>query len=369
MRAGTMSRCLLLAGLVTASAAVQGQQAVDPVVFSALNQARQAQESGNHGQAQRTLEAALERAAQGSLEQALLEQRLGYLALAREQRREAVQWLERALSHDRLEPAAARQDRINLARIAASSQRYERAAGLLAQEHQAEPLSGEDRRLLVQVYSRLERYDRAIPLAEQEVRDNPGADAVWYQLLVGMNYRLQRYAQAERWQRVLLKRQPDNAEYWRQLAGIQSLDRRQTAAAGTLRLAREAGVRLSAADLDNLVALQVSAGAPWQAARLLEELLDQQLLDNTDQRSERLAQLWQQARDNARAQTSWSALARRTGSSAHWLRVAGIQLEQGEWQQLLATLERARPGADPAQQRMIEQWGAYARSMQQDEGQ
>lgn len=360
---------MALAGLLSLSASIAvAQQAVEPGVFNALNQARQAQEAGRFGEARQTLEAALSRATEGSLEQALLEQRLGYLALAQERRREAVEWIERGLSRDRLEPAVARQDRINLARIAASSERYERAASLLAREHQAQPLDDEDRRLLAQVYSRLERFEQAIPLAEQEVRQNPAADSVWYQMLVGMNYRLRRYRQAEQWQRVLLKREPGNPQNWRQLAGIQSLDRRQAAAAGTLRLARESGVRLSDTDLDNLVALQVSAGAPWQAARLLEELLAQRLLESTTQRRERLAQLWLQARDHQRAQTSWTQLAGQTGSAAHWLRVAGIQLEQGRWQELLTTLERARAGADPAQRRLIQQWQDYASSMLGQEG-
>jgi tetratricopeptide (TPR) repeat protein len=359
-----LAGCLLsfLAGAATA------QQKVDPVVYNVLNQAGQAQQSGDYGKARAALEAALEGASEGSLEQALLEQRLGYLALAQDRRREAVEWLERALGRDQYAPAVARHERINLARLAASSERFERAAGLLAQEHQVQPLDGEDRRLLVQVYSRLERYQQAIPLAEQEVQADPAVDAVWYQLLVGMNYRLQRYREAERWQRVLLKRDPGNPEYWRQLAGIQSLDQRQVAAAGTLRLAREANVGLTPTDLDNLVALQVSAGAPWQAARLLEELLAQGLLEASNQRRERLAQLWQQARDHQRAQASWTQLASRSGSTAHWIRVAGIQLERGQWQELLTTLERARPGADPAQRQLIRQWYDYAAGMLGEEG-
>lgn len=355
---------LVFTGLLSlAASVVLAQQAVEPGAFKALDQARQAQEGGRFNEARQTLEAALNQAAEGSLEQALLEQRLGYLALAQDRRREAVEWIEKGLAHGRLEPAVARQDRINLARIAASSERFERAAGLLAREHQAQPLEDEDRRLLVQVYSRLERFEQAIPLAEQEVRLNPEADSVWYQMLVGMNYRLQRYRQAEQWQRVLLKRDPRNAQNWRQLAGIQSLDRRQAAAAGTLRLARDAGVQLSDADLDNLVALQVSAGAPWQAARLLEELLAQRVLEATTQRSERLAQLWQLARDHQRAQASWSQLASQSGNTGHWMRVAGLQLEGGQWRELLATLERARPGADASQLRLIQQWQDYSTGM------
>ena len=133
-----------------------------------------------------------------------------------------------------------------------------------------------------------------------------------------------------------------------------------------MRLAYEGGIRFAAQDLDNLVALQVNAGAPWQAARLLEALLERQLLQTNGARQERLAQLWQQARDHDRAKAAWTQLARSSGSADHWLRVAAIQLERGEWADLLSSVERARPAANAEQRRTLNQWADYARQAQEE---
>ncbi|KAA0690114.1 hypothetical protein DT594_18365 [Halopseudomonas laoshanensis] len=346
-------------------AAVQAQS-IDPAAFAALNKAQQAQQSGDYSAAGNSLLAALEQASDGSIEQALVEQRLGYLAIARDRNAEAIGWLRKALSREQLDAEAASQDRRNLAQLLAAEGQAREAAALLETELAAGSLPRENRRLLVQLYNQLEQYSKALPLAEEVVREEPGVEAVWYQLLVGMNYRLQRYEAAERWLKVLLKREPGNAEYWRQLAGMQSLDKRQRAAAGTLRLAYEAGVRFKAQDLDNLVALQVNAGAPWQAARLLEALLKRQLLAANGARQERLAQLWQQARDHDRAKSAWTALARSSGRADHWLRVAAIQLNQGDWEELLSSLELARPAASAEQRRTLNQWASYARQAQEE---
>ncbi|WP_339651439.1 tetratricopeptide repeat protein [Halopseudomonas pelagia] len=356
---------ILVVLLMLCAAAVQAQS-INPAAFRALNEAQQAQQRGDYAAAGKRLQQALEQASTGSVEQALVEQRLGYLAIARDRNAEAIDWLRKALSRDQLEAEAASQDRRNLAQLLASEGQAREAVTLLETELAAGALPRENRRLLVQLYNQLEQYSKALPLAEQVVREEPGVDAVWYQLLVGMNYRLQRYQAAERWLKVLLKREPGNAEYWRQLAGVQSLDKRQRAAAGTLRLAYEGGIRFAVQDLDNLVALQVNAGAPWQAARLLEALLQRQLLQANAVRQERLAQLWQQARDHDRAKSAWTALALSSGRADHWLRVAAIQLNQGEWDELLSSLERARPAASAEQRRTLNQWAAYARQAQQE---
>src|SRR5690606_26870458 len=109
-------------------------------------------------------------------------------------------------------------------------------------------------------------------------------------------------------------------------------------------------------------ALQVSAGAPWQAARLMEELIDQDLLPADVARQERLAQLWTLARDRVRARQAWAALASGSNSADHWLRLAGMQLEEGEGSALLVTLKRAQSGASNQQRQLIRQWEGYARS-------
>jgi len=360
-------RHVLIVLLLVCSLQVQAQQTIEPQVFKALGSASAAQQKQDYSAAQRVLEAALATTEPQSLERALVQQRLGYLAIERQRTGEAIDWLRKALAQGQLEARAASQDRRNLAQLLAQAGQDAEAARLLETEMAEGTLPLATRQLLVQLYNRLGRYAQAIPLAEQVVRDNPAADAIWYQLLAGMNYRLQRYAAAERWFRVLLQREPGNAQYWRQLAGMQSLDGRQVEAAATLRLAHEGGVGLNEADLENLVALQVAAGAPWQAARLLEALLRQNLLAASGKRSEQLARVWQQARDYERAQQAWGQLARSSGQSEHWYWLASVQLEQGRWAELLESVARARPGASARQRRILDSWAEYARrAMEQD---
>ena len=359
---GAFRSIVLVWALLFMPTTLLAQQAVAPAVFSALNNAQKAQQSGDLTSARNTLTAALDKAAEGSIELALIQQRLGYVAIAAEQYPQAIDWLNKALAQDRLDADVARQDRLNLAQLLAVQERYSEAARLLETERRNAPLELEQTQLLVQCYSRMGEYGKAIPLAEQVVKADAGADDVWYQLLVGMSYEQGQYARAAQWQKVLLKRHPARPEHWRQLAGLQSQAGDQRAAAATLRLAHEGGMGLTRTDLDNLVALQVNAGAPWQAARLLEELLAQQLLPTDTARQERLAQLWTLARDRDRARAAWAALASGSNKPDHWLRLANIQLEEGDWSELLTTLQRAQNGASSQQRQLIRQWEGYARS-------
>ncbi|UAW98109.1 tetratricopeptide repeat protein [Halopseudomonas nanhaiensis] len=349
------------------SAGVQAQQQVSPAVFEALREAQRLQQDGRPAQAREQLESVRRSLPDGSLELALVQQRLGYLAIAQDRTGDAIDWLRRALEHEVLDDQAAAQDRRNLAQLLVVEGRYSEAVRVLETQQRSGPLPLPLKRLLVQAYNELEQYDKAIPLAEQVVTADPQVDAVWYRLLAGMNHRLGRYGQAERWLHVVLRRQPAEAEHWRQLAGMQSLDGRQIDAAATLRLAHESGVTLSEQDLHNLVAVHTQAGAPWQAARLLQALLDEGLLSRSTQRQRLLAQLWLQARDRERATAAWRTLAGSTGATGDWLQVARLQLEDQQWADLLATLERARSGASAAQLATIGQWQDYVNAVQAED--
>ncbi|SDS98438.1 Tetratricopeptide repeat-containing protein [Halopseudomonas xinjiangensis] len=357
-----------LLSLVVCCGAVQAQQQISRPVFEAIAEAQRLQQAGSQAEARARLEAIRQGLREGSLELALVHQRLGYLAIEQDRPSEAIKWLRLGLNSGALGDQAAAQDRRNLAQLLIGAGQHAEAVRLLEQEQQRGELSTPRKRLLVQAYSELEQYDKAIPLAEQVVAADPQADTVWYRLLAGMNHRLERYRQAERWLKVLVRRQPNQSEHWRQLAGMQSLDERQVEAAATLRLAHEGGISLSDQDLHNLVAVHVQAGAPWQAARLLQALLAENLLRPSAERQRLLAQLWSQARDRERAEAAWSALAGKSGASSDWLQLARLQLEKQQWSALLGTLERAEAGASAEQLATIRQWRDYVEAVRAEEG-
>lgn len=358
-----MRSLLLLALLLAASISAQ-DMAVSPPVFRALNSAEQAQARGDLAAARQSLKQMLAEVDDSSLEAALLQQRLGYLAIAAEDYSAAIKALRIALASGQLSAEAVTQDRLNLARLYLLDEQPRAAIDTFLLAGQAATLPLDSQRLLVQAYMQVNEYRAALPLAEAVVAADAAAGDSWYQLLVALNYRLQRYAAAADWQHVLVQRQPGQLAGWRQLAGLQSMAGRQRAAAASLRLAREAGLALNEQDMDNLIALQQQAGAPWQAARLLEEMLAAGLLD-AGQRQQQLAQLWQQARDYPRAISAWTRVAERSGRSEHWLQLAGLHLQSADGVALLAALQQAETNASSAQQRQIRQWREYAEQLQQ----
>ena len=340
-----MLRWLVLLCLLSAPALAQE---IDAEVYVAIQGATEAEATGDLGKARQLLEAALPQAGNGSLERALVAQRLAYIAIATQRNTQAIDWLREALAQQQLEDAAALQDRQNLARLLMQEQRYPEAV----KELEVLPRSDNNRQLLVQAYRQLGQFRKAIPLAEQVVRENPAADDIWYRLLVGMNYELERFDQAVRWQQALLQREPESADNWRQLASMQSLAGEQVAAAATLRLAREAGIELETTDLENLIALHAHSGAPWQAARLMQALLDEGLLSSSADRLRRLAYLWQSARDYERALAAWERVAR-SGNSTDRLQLAWLQYRQRQWQAALETLQGVQP-ANASQRRQLQ---------------
>ncbi|WVM92023.1 hypothetical protein ULG90_19935 [Halopseudomonas pachastrellae] len=204
----------------------------------------------------------------------------------------------------------------------------------------------------MQAYRQLGQFRKAIPLAEQVVRENPAADDIWYRLLVGMNYELERFDQAVRWQQALLQREPESADNWRQLASMQSLAGEQVAAAATLRLAREAGIELETTGSGKPDRPARAQWRPLAGGALMQALLDEGLLSSSADRLRRLAYLWQSARDYEPCPGCLERVAR-SGNSADRLQLAWLQYQQRQWQAALATLQGVQP-ANASQRRQLQ---------------
>lgn len=358
-----MHRLLLLLLLCASASAHAAGQSVEPGVFRALNEAQSAQQRGDYAAARRALEAA--EAKPGSLEQALLWRSRGYLAWAEGHNAKAIEWLDKAVQSGQLDAGLLAGEQLNLARLNLVERRYARVVALLApQQAKADE---ETLQMLVQAYQGLGQPAKALPLAERYVQVNPQAANSWLQFLVAMNADLKRYPAAERWQRQLLARQPNNAQGWRQLAALQQLGGGPDKALATLRTAYSKGLRFNEGELDNLVLLAGAAQQPWQGATLLAGMLEQGLLARTATREERLGLLWWQARERTAAARIFRDLAGRSGSAKHWLNLAQLELEQARWQAGLDALKQAeRAGAERSKVRSWRRWAESELSFERE---
>jgi hypothetical protein len=358
-----MYRLVLLIALCGAGAAQAAEQRVDPGVFRALNTAQTAQQKGDYTAARRALAGVTGKP--GSLEEALLWRSEGYLAWAEGQNGKAIELLEKVLKSGKLDTELQAAEALNLARLNLVERRYARVVSLLA-PGQAKA-SEEVLQMLVQAYQGLGQPAKALPLAERYLQANPQAADSWLQFLVAVNADLKKYAAAERWQRQLLARQPNNAQGWRQLAALQQLSGSHDKSLATLRAAYQKGLRFNEGELDNLVLLAGAADQPWQGAKLLAGMLDQGLLSRTSAREERLGLLWWQARERSKAALIFRELAQRSGSAKHWLNLAQLELEQARWQAGLDALTKAeRAGAERSKVRAWRQWAESELSYQRD---
>lgn len=348
-----MYRWLLLVMLGTAAVPGMAQQTIDPAVFRALNAAQSAQQQGDYAAARKALEGAA--AQSGSLEEALVWRSQAYVAWSAGHNAQAIDWLDKAVRSGKLDEDMLAGERLNLAKLNLGERRYAKVVELLApNQGQA---SEDVLQMLVQAYQGMNQPARALPLAERYLQANPNAADIWLQFLVGTNADLKRYAQAERWQRQLLARTPDDAKGWRQLAALQQMAGSNDKALATLRAAHTKGLRFSESELDNLVLLAGAADQPWQGAKLLAGLIDNGLLSSTPARQERLGLFWWQARDRTAAVRVLRPLAERSGNGKHWLYVAQLELEQARWQAGLDALVQAeRVGADRSKVRSWRQW-------------
>lgn len=348
-----MYRLVLLIALCGAGAAQAAGQSVEPGVFRALDTAQSAQQKGDYAAARRALAGVSGKS--GSLEEVLLWRSKGYLAWAEGQNAQAIELLEKVLKSGKLDADLQAAEALNLARLNLVERRYARVVTLLA-PGQAKA-DEEVLQMLVQAYQGLGQPAKALPLAERYVQANPQAADSWLQFLVAINADAKRYPAAERWQRQLLARQPNNAQGWRQLAALQQLSGNHVKSLATLRAAYQKGLRFNEGELDNLVLLAGAADQPWQGAKLLTGMLDQGLLPRTSAREERLGLLWWQARERSKAALIFRELAQRSGSAKHWLHLAQLELEQARWQAGLDALAKAeRAGAERSKVRAWRQW-------------
>ncbi|MBP8202980.1 MAG: hypothetical protein KAX70_03580 [Pseudomonas sp.] len=360
-----MHRLIVLMALWVTGVAQAAEQNIDPLVFRALDAAQTAQKQGNYSAARRALDAASGQP--GSLEEALLWRSRGYLAWAEGQNGQAIELLENVRKSGTLDAELQMAETLNLARLNLSEQRYPRVLSLLTPLHADADSHEEVLQMLVQAYQGLGQSVKALPLAERYVQANPQAADSWLQFLMAINADAKRYLAAERWQRQLLTRQPNNVQGWRQLAALQQLGGRHDKALATLRAAYQKGLRFSESELDSLVLLAGAAEQPWQGAKLLAGMLEQGLLPRTHMREEQLGLLWWQARERQQAAQIYRELAARSGNAKHWLHLAQLELEQARWQAGLEALRHAeRAGAERSKVRAWRNWAESEMSVERE---
>lgn len=158
---------------------------------------------------------------------------------------------------------------------------------------------------------------------------------------LALYYQVGAYAQCAKVLHELLQRDPDDTEYWHQLAAIYLLLDNKREALDQLALAREKRVLFQERDILLLANLYAVNNQPFNAAHLLQLAMEQQTVSTSGEHHRKQFEFWLQAREKDKAIAALSQAAPLTGDTELYLYLAQLQSENENWQAMQKTLLEA----------------------------
>ncbi|MGD8171221.1 tetratricopeptide repeat protein [Vibrio sp. TRT 21S02] len=254
--------------------------------------------------------------------------------------KKAIQQIQYAVDSGLLEDEQAWVTRKMLADLLLSDQKYQQALPHYYQLAKKVPEKQKADELwlrIAQSHYQIEQWAKVVS-AVDKYRSYQRKDEVQpLSLKLGALLQLKRYKNAIPTLKKLIALQPEKANWWRQLVGLQMQTGQNAQALATLGLAKHQGVALSQQELRLMAQLYAQKGIPERAARQIEELdkskTDLKLIVEQ-------ASYWQMAREWDKATDQW-ALAAKQDSKYHW-NVAQLLVQQGHYRTALTVLNKVK---------------------------
>lgn len=182
---------------------------------------------------------------------------------------------------------------------------------------------------------------RAQLLIEEAMGAVKRAPNSWHRLYYQVLFELEKFAEAEAVLFELLNRAPDDDSFWRMLVNhhLQRNDGGQALAA--MAIAYQQGLVTDARDLARLVSLYSYVAVPEKAARLLQEFLSNNRMEETPETLRQLGDLWLLAREREEALHFLQRAAEIAPDGKTYELLGGLYFEDEEWAKAYQQFERA----------------------------
>lgn len=144
-------------------------------------------------------------------------------------------------------------------------------------------------------------YKRSIPWLKRALKRSESPQENWLLMLMVANYQEKNYAAAAEVLDDLQRVNPKKEEYWVQQAAIYLQLEKPELALRSLELGYGAGYVSKATNVMQLIQLLISQGLPERGARILQEQMQSQNIELTDSNWRLLAAAWMQGRERQQA--------------------------------------------------------------------
>ena len=334
---------LVIAFLGIAGSGAIASETVSSQTYEVLEQVQDLMGEDRNDKAYEELVSLSEEVDPDTLDEAVVLQMLGRLELNRDDYSSAIDAFRK--SHDLGKLPEDMQSEVGriLAQLYASEERYEEALGFartwLDEMEKPKP---SQLIFMANVLAQTERLNEAIDYANEAIELSDDPRESWFQLVVSASYRMQDYSRAAEDLKRIIRRWPDEPQYWQQLANVHvELDDRETALA-VLQLAWKSGVLEREDSVHSMIQLAINRGIPERGARLLEHAFEKGALPEEIDYVRLLANAWIASREYSSGVAVLERLAELEGTGGAYLRIANLQIDRGQWQDAEAAIRRAR---------------------------
>lgn len=256
----------------------------------------------------------------------------------------ARRYLEEIVRLQALSKPALAEIRGNLAQLQAQAGEYQKVidtmAPLLARGVKNEVVSPQAWLALGAAYARTGQWGKAVEPMRRASQVGSPSEAM-YRLQLAVYMQAGRLGSAAEVLEKLVGMAPGNKAYWLQLAAVQSQRKHYHAAVATLEIALRRGMLETTGERMRLVRAYRRSGAPYDAASQLAAWMQAGVVADNTANQKRLAVLWTEANEFARAIKPLSRAARATGDPALYAQLGQLHMDMAQWQAAAQAFERA----------------------------
>ncbi|MGH8467782.1 MAG: tetratricopeptide repeat protein [Gammaproteobacteria bacterium] len=303
---------------------------VSPSTYEQLMKARQAMDKGRHVEALAILKALMPKVAGNAHETALTQQSMAYAYLGQRRYPEAIDAIEAALARRALPRDVTHALRYNLAQSYIQIEDYRQGLASLQRLVKEKNPSADVHYLSAVCHHHLRQYEAALAHIKQAIAKVKDPREDWYLFMLSLYFESKRYADAIPLLKDLIAKHPRKTEYWRYLADVYLISKREGEALATLELAYAQDM-LAERDMIRLAQLYMQRNIPYSASRLLGKEIQRGRIARTAQNLELLGNSWALARERERAIGALQEAAARVRHGRIHLNIARMQMSMENW--------------------------------------
>ncbi len=319
-------------------------QALDENTYKQLSNIYEDLGEEKYAEAENDLERLLGKTKDGSYAQAIVLQALGHAAASQEDYNKALEYFQRSVDINALPDRQHYQMIYSVAQLLIARERYREGLEKLDLWFCVTPpenITANAYLLKASGNVELENYPVALSAINKaiEMEDNPKEN--WYQMKLGIQFEIDDLPAAANTLETMLNFWPDKETYWKQLSSIYLNIKQENKALSVLALAYRNGMLDTSQEVLQLSSLYQLRSVPYQAAKVLEDGINDGVVESNKKYWEQTANAWYQARELEKALAAYEKAGQFSDDGSIDMRRAYILVDRQEWPDAKEALRRA----------------------------